>query len=228
MRKQNRGPILHISKRSALHWYQAWGIRAAAIVLALIVCAVVTTALTGENPIGVYKTMFAGAFGTKRKAWILGQNLAILLCVSLAVTPAFKMRFWNVGGEGQILAGGLATAACMILLGDKVPNWLLIVLMVISSIAAGAIWGGIPAICKAKWNTNETLFTLMMNYVATQLVRHPLGGAQGRGQNRHHQSEYPGRLAASNRLLQVSAEYSDRSRADPSHVFLPEALQAGL
>ena len=170
MRKQNRGPILHISKRSALHWYQAWGIRAAAIVLALIVCAVVTTALTGEDPIGVYKTMFAGAFGTKRKAWILGQNLAILLCVSLAVTPAFKMRFWNVGGEGQILAGGLATAACMILLGDKVPNWLLIVLMVISSIAAGAIWGGIPAICKAKWNTNETLFTLMMNYVATQLV----------------------------------------------------------
>ena len=170
MRKQNRGPILHISKRSALHWYQAWGIRAAAIVLALIVCAVVTTALTGENPIGVYKTMFAGAFGTKRKAWILGQNLAILLCVSLAVTPAFKMRFWNVGGEGQILAGGLATAACMILLGDKVPNWLLIVLMVISSIVAGAIWGGIPAICKAKWNTNETLFTLMMNYVATQLV----------------------------------------------------------
>ena len=170
MRKQNRGPILHISKRSALHWYQAWGIRAAAIVLALIVCAVVTTALTGENPIGVYKTMFAGAFGTKRKAWILGQNLAILLCVSLAVTPAFKMRFWNVGGEGQILAGGLATAACMILLGDKVPNWLLIVLMVISSIVAGTIWGGIPAICKAKWNTNETLFTLMMNYVATQLV----------------------------------------------------------
>ena len=170
MRKQNRGPILHISKRSALHWYQAWGIRAAAIVLALIVCAVVTTALTGENPIGVYKTMFAGAFGTKRKAWILGQNLAILLCVSLAVTPAFKMRFWNVGGEGQILAGGLATAACMILLGDKIPNWLLIVLMVISSIVAGAIWGGIPAICKAKWNTNETLFTLMMNYVATQLV----------------------------------------------------------
>ena len=170
MRKQNRGPILHISKRSALHWYQAWGIRAAAIVLALIVCAVVTTALTGENPIGVYKTMFAGAFGTKRKAWILGQNLAILLCVSLAVTPAFKMRFWNVGGEGQILAGGLATAACMILLGDKVPNWLLIVLMVISSIVAGAIWGGIPAIYKAKWNTNETLFTLMMNYVATQLV----------------------------------------------------------
>ena len=170
MRKQSKGPIVHISKRSALPWYHAWAIRGAAILLALVVCAFVTTALTGEDPIGVYKTMFAGAFGTKRKAWILGQNLAILLCISLAVTPAFKMRFWNIGGEGQVLIGGLATAACMILLGDKIPNWLLIVIMIAASITAGAIWGGIPAICKAKWNTNETLFTLMMNYVATQLV----------------------------------------------------------
>lgn len=166
----NKHAVLHISKRDGLPWYGAWAIRGGAILLALVVCAIVTTALTGENPIGVYKTMFAGAFGTKRKMWILGQNIAILLVVSLAVTPAFKMRFWNVGGEGQILIGGLATAACMILLGDKLPNWLLIVIMVFASMLAGAIWGGIPAICKAKWNTNETLFTLMMNYVATQLV----------------------------------------------------------
>lgn len=166
----NKHAVLHISKRDGLPWYGAWAIRGGAILLALVVCAIVTTALTGENPIGVYKTMFAGAFGTKRKMWILGQNIAILLVVSLAVTPAFKMRFWNVGGEGQILIGGLATAACMILLGDKIPNWLLIVIMVFASMLAGAVWGGIPAICKAKWNTNETLFTLMMNYVATQLV----------------------------------------------------------
>ena len=150
MRKQSKAPIVHISKRSALPWYHAWAIRGAAIALALVVCGVVTTALTGLNPIGVYKTMFEGAFGTQRKAWILGQNLAILLCVSLAVTPAFKMRFWNIGGEGQVLIGGLATAACMILLGDKIPNWLLIMIMILASIAAGAIWGAIPAICKAK------------------------------------------------------------------------------
>ena len=162
--------VLHISKRGALPWYAAWAIRGAAIVLALIVSGVFTAALTGLNPLGVYATMLEGAFGTERKIWILGQNMAILLCVSLAVTPAFKMRFWNVGGEGQILIGGLATAACMILLGDKIPNWLLISVMVVSSVLAGAVWGGIPAICKARWNTNETLFTLMMNYVATQLV----------------------------------------------------------
>ena len=170
MRKQSKAPIVHISKRSALPWYGAWAIRGAAILLALVVCAFVTTALTGEDPIGVYKTMFVGAFGTKRKAWILGQNLAILLCVSLAVTPAFKMRFWNIGGEGQVLAGCLAAAACMICLADKMSNGLLIAVTAAASIAAGAVWAGIPAFFKAKWNTNETLFTLMMNYVATQLV----------------------------------------------------------
>ncbi len=167
---RQRTPLFHIVKRKNLPWYTAWGIRAAAIVLALIVCALVTMLLTGENPLQVYATIFRGTFGTPRKIWALLQNVAILLCVSLAVTPAFRMRFWNVGGEGQLLVGGLATAACMICLGDKIPNWLLILLMVVSSAAAGAIWGLIPAIFKAKWNTNETLFTLMMNYVATQLV----------------------------------------------------------
>ena len=136
----------HISKRKTLAWYTAWAIRGCAILLALLVCAVVTTALTGEDPIAVYKTMFSGAFGTPRKLWTLGQNIAILLCVSLAVTPAFKMRFWNVGGEGQILIGGLATAACMILLGDKLPNWLLILIMLLCACGAGALWGMIPAV----------------------------------------------------------------------------------
>lgn len=170
MNKQNNAPLFHIVKRGALPWYQAWGIRAAAIVLALLFCALVTSLTTGENPLQVYSTMIYGAVGTPRKIWILGQNIALLLCVSLAVTPAFRMRFWNIGGEGQVLAGALAAAACMICLSDKLPNGTLIAVMAVSSIAAGAIWGLIPAIFKAKWNTNETLFTLMMNYVATQLV----------------------------------------------------------
>ena len=165
-----KAPLFHISKRRAMPWYLSWCVRLCAILLALVVCALVTTALTGENPIAVYKTMWTGAFGTPRKTWILAQNVAILLCVSLAVTPAFRMRFWNIGGEGQVLVGGLASAACMILLGDKIPNALLIALMAVCSLAAGGLWAGIPAFFKAKWNTNETLFTLMMNYVATSIV----------------------------------------------------------
>ena len=167
---KNGTPLFHISKRSALPWYVSWGIRLAAIVLALIVCAIVTTLLTGVSPIGVYVTIFQGSFGTIRKFWVLLQELAILLCVSLAVTPAFKMRFWNIGGEGQVLIGGLATAACMFYFGGRIPNGLLILAMIVASILAAAVWAVIPAIFKARWNTNETLFTLMMNYVAIQLV----------------------------------------------------------
>lgn len=170
MNEKVKEPLIRISRRDGLPTWKAWLIRAAAIVIALLVCALVTTLMTGENPLNIYATIFHGAFGTPRKVWMLCQNLAILLCISLAVTPAFKMRFWNIGAEGQVLIGGLATAACMILLGDKLPTWLLILVMAVSSIAAGALWAFIPAFFKAKFNTNETLFTLMMNYVATQLV----------------------------------------------------------
>ncbi|MGN1202177.1 MAG: ABC transporter permease, partial [Eubacterium sp.] len=169
--KQNKHePPFHMVKREALPWYTSWLIRIGSIILALIICALLTMFLTHENPISVYATMIKGAFGTSRRVWNLLQSLAMLLCISLAVTPAFKMRFWNIGAEGQVLVGGLATAACMICLGGKIPNALLILVMIISSMLAGAVWALIPAIFKAKFNTNETLFTLMMNYVGIQLV----------------------------------------------------------
>ncbi len=160
----------HIVKRPTLPWYAAWGIRALAIILALAVCALITDITTGLDPLTVFGTIFSGAFGSVRKTWITLQNIAILLCISLAVTPAFKMRFWNIGAEGQVLIGALAAAACMKCLAPALPNAALIASMTVAAILAGAVWAGIPAIFKAKWGTNETLFTLMMNYVATQLV----------------------------------------------------------
>ncbi len=168
--KKQREPLFHIAKRPALPWYKSWGIRAIAILAALIFAGLVAMALTGENPLQIYVTMFKGNFSSERRLWMLLQSIAMLLCVSLAVTPAFKMRFWNIGAEGQVLVGGLATAACMIMFGNKMPNWLLIIVMIVCSMLAGAIWALIPAIFKAKFNTNETLFTLMMNYVGIQLV----------------------------------------------------------
>ncbi|MBQ3268099.1 MAG: ABC transporter permease [Atopobiaceae bacterium] len=162
--------MIHITKRKEMTMAQALGVRLLAIAIALVVCGIVTTITTGLNPIAVYASMIKGAFGSARKFWILMQELAILLCVSVALTPAFRMRFWNLGGEGQIMMGCLSSAACMIVLGDKVPGPVLILIMFVTSCAAGAIWAVIPAFFKARWNTNETLFTLMMNYVATQLV----------------------------------------------------------
>ena len=167
---QKREPLFHIVKRSAVPSWAAWLIRIGAVVLALLVCAVVTVVITGQNPAEVYSAIIFGAVGSPRRIWSLLQNLAMLLCVSLAVTPAFKMKFWNIGAEGQALMGGFATAACMILFGDKLPSYLLFPVMIITSIVAGAIWAFIPAFFKAKWNTNETLFTLMMNYIAMQLA----------------------------------------------------------
>ncbi len=170
MRETVHNPLFHVVRRGVIPAWRAWLIRGGAILLSLVACGLVTTAVTGENPLAVYVTVFNGSFGTSRKFWTLLQNVAMLLCIALAVTPAFKMRFWNIGGEGQVLMGGLAAAACMICFRNSLPNGAIIALMVVSSILAGAVWGGIPGFFKAKWNTNETLFTLMMNYVATQLV----------------------------------------------------------
>ena len=170
MNNKTRSPLFHVAKRAALPWYKTWAIRGAALLLALVLCGVITSLVTGENPIAVYGAIWNGSFGTTRKFWVLLQNIAMLLCVALAVTPAFRMRCWNLGGEGQALIGGLAAAACMILLPGKLPNWAILLCMTVTSILAGAVWAAVPAIFKARYNTNETLFTLMMNYVATQLV----------------------------------------------------------
>lgn len=168
--------LFHIAKRDTLPWYKSFAIRGCAILLALVVCAVVTMLLTGENPVNIFATIFKGAFGSARKSWVTFQNLAVLLGISLAVTPAFKMRFWNIGAEGQVLIGCLATAACMICLADKLPNAVLILVSLAAALAAGALWGFLPAFFKAKWNTNETLFTLMMNYIIIGVVRWLQGG----------------------------------------------------
>ena len=166
---KTKTPLLHIVKRVDMPWYFSWCVRAVAIILALVFCGLISTIVTKDNPIQIFATIIDGSFGSSRKFMVLLQNTAMLLCVALALTPAFKMRFWNIGGEGQALIGALAAAACMILMKNQ-SNWVVIPCMVIASIFAGALWGAIPAFFKAKFGTNETLFTLMMNYVAIQLV----------------------------------------------------------
>lgn len=166
---KTKEPLFHIVRRGDMPWYFGWGIRAVSVILALICCGVITMLVTSENPIQIYATIIDGSFGSQRKLMTLLQNTAMLLCIALALTPAFKMRFWNIGGEGQALAGALASAACMILMKDQ-SNAIVIPCMIVTSILAGALWGLIPAFFKAKFGTNETLFTLMMNYIAIQLV----------------------------------------------------------
>lgn len=168
--KTKKEPLIHITKRASMVWWKTWLIRGIAIVAALLVCALVIVLLTGQNPIEVYGQMIKGNFGTKRKVWNMLQSVAMLLIISLAVTPAFKMKFWNLGAQGQVLVGGLCSAACMFYAQDKLPSIVLILIMLIAAILGSMLWAFIPAFFKAHWNTNESLFTLMMNYIAIQLV----------------------------------------------------------
>lgn len=163
-------PLIRISKSDGMAPAKAWGIRIAAIALSVLLCAGIVVLLTDINPIEFFKEMIDGSFGSQRKFFKMLQEVAILLCISLAVTPAFKMKFWNTGAEGQVLVGALATAACMKYFCDTMTGFMLYVVMFVCSVVAGMIWGIIPAFFKAHFKTNETLFTLMMNYIAIQLV----------------------------------------------------------
>ena len=163
-------PLFHVVKRDGIETWKAWRIRIIAFLLSLVVCGVVIILITKLNPIAVYEGIIDGAVGTNRRAWVTIRDTMVLLLVAIAITPVFKMRFWNIGAEGQILVGGVVTAASMIYLGGNMPGWLLMLVMIGVSMLSGAAWGLIPAMFKAKWNTNETLFTLMMNYVAMQIT----------------------------------------------------------
>ena len=167
-------PLFHIIKRDHMPVRKSIPIRVGAVLSAVLLCCFLCGIVAGENPTLAFSALFDGAMGTDRRIWILMQDAALLLTVALAVVPAFKMRFWNLGANGQILMGCLATTACMYYLGGKLPDGVVIVIMAVSSILAGAIWAVIPAIFKAFFKTNESLFTLMMNYIATGLVAYAL------------------------------------------------------
>ncbi len=166
----HKEPLLRMSRRESISIGKTVLIYVAAILLALLVCAGVIFALVRMNPIAVYRAIFDGALGSERRVWITIRDTMTLLCIAVGLAPAFKMRFWNIGAEGQILVGAVAAAALMINVADKIPNVLLLILMFAAAGIAGMVWGLIPTIFKAFWKTNETLFTLMLNYVALQIV----------------------------------------------------------
>ncbi|MBE6661152.1 MAG: ABC transporter permease [Ruminococcaceae bacterium] len=163
-------PLLRLVKRDALSAKKIVLIYAIAIVVSLLLSAIICSLFSSKNPLAFFAALFDGAFGSSRRIWLLLQDTALLLGVAVALVPAFKMKFWNLGGNGQILVGCLAAIACMFYLGGKMPDAVLILLMTVASIVAGAVWGLLPAIFKAHFGTNESLFTLMLNYIATGLV----------------------------------------------------------
>jgi len=168
--KHTNEPPFHVVKRDTMPIWKSMAIRVAAVLAALLFCSILAIFMIKANPLEFLGTLIDGAFGSARRLWKFAKDSSVLLCIALAITPAFRMRFWNIGAEGQTLIGALAAVGVAYYLEDSIPNGIVLVLMFAAAVIAGAVWGGIPAFFKAKWETNETLFTLMMNYVASGLV----------------------------------------------------------
>ena len=175
MNPETKTPLVRLAKRETMEPWKTWCIRIGSILLALILGGLLISAL-GKNPLAAYGTILDGSLG---RASALRQTAKIaipLLGTALAIAPCFKMRFWNIGAEGQITAGAIAASYFALFWADKVPSTLLLIIMGLAGALAGGLWALIPAFFKAKWNTNETLFTLMMNYIIIGVVRWLQGG----------------------------------------------------
>lgn len=176
--KKVHTPLLSIVKRDDLPAYKAIIIRILTFVVTFFLSMFICFLVIKENYFEIIGTLFEGAtFVAKNKVlpWNLIKETALLLAFAVAIIPAFKMKYWNMGANGQVLMGALTSIVLMFYLNNsvvdgKISNTLLLIIMVLASILVSVIWAVIPAIFKVYFNTNETLFTLMMNYIAAGLV----------------------------------------------------------
>ena len=166
----HREPFIRIAKRNKIGKLRGVLVRAAAIILAALVTFLVIKGIGGFSFASTAKYMADGAFKNDIALHSFLKEACMLLLFAVALAPAFKMRFWNIGAQGQVLIGGLMAAIMLFYFGNKLPQAVLLPLMIIVAIVGGALWAFIPAFFRVQYQTNETLFTLMMNYVAIQIV----------------------------------------------------------
>ncbi len=169
-KKTTHEPLFHIVKRDSIEIGKAIAVRGIAVLLAALTCSIFINGISGYSVIETYSYMFGGVFRNSITVNTLLKDASMLLLFAVALAPAFKMRFWNIGAQGQVLSGGLIAATWLFYLGNELANPILLPAMIVSAMLIGGIWAAIPAFFKIKFGTNETLFTLMMNYIAIQLV----------------------------------------------------------
>ena len=167
---KNHEKLIHITKRLDTPRLFKVIVRAISIVTAFVICAFVLNIFKPGNFFDFFSGSFKSLVGSKKMFFNTLFEFALLLGISIAILPAFKMKFWNLGAEGQVLMGAFGAALVSKFIGPSVPNFVCIILMVIAGMLFSAIWALIPAFFKAKFETNETLFTLMMNYIAMGII----------------------------------------------------------
>ena len=172
---EQKTPLIRLAKRDMMPKGKMWAIRGASFVAAILLGALIFV-IIGNNPISAYGTILSGSLGKKTAIWQTAKIAIPLLGTALALAPCFKMRFWNIGAEGQITAGAVAASYFALFWADRLPSPVLLVVMGLAGALLGGLWALIPAFFKARWGTNETLFTLMMNYIIIGVVRWLQGG----------------------------------------------------
>ena len=166
---------MHISKRDTISRGKAWTIRAIAILLALIVDGIIIYAIVKMNPLKVYVSLASGAFGTSKRMWFTIRDCMILTCIAIGLAPAFKMRFWNVGAEGQMLVGGIAGLTSTFMYENVYcanagvePNAALCVIMcLVASFLASALGGLIYSFLTISLRTNQNVTGLTLTILGS-------------------------------------------------------------
>ena len=168
--KTVKEPLFHVIKRGNVSLTRQILVRVIAILSGLLLGSIICWIVYGASPFDFIKYIVIDNFSPFDNFLELIKRSMLLLMIGLALIPPFKMKFWNLGGNGQILMGGLMAIICMKYLGGNMPDGVVWIIMLVSSLLMGAIWAVIPAIFKAFFKTNETLFTLMMNYIAAGIM----------------------------------------------------------
>ena len=160
------------SRRATLARVGGITVGGSAVILALLIGAAMILGL-GANPLEGYKELLVGAFGGTEELAESAAKAMPLLFVGTGICVAFRAKVINIGGEGQIIAGGLLSTITALAVPD-LPAIVLIPLVLFMGLVGGAIWGGIPGALKAYLGVNEILSTIMLNLVAVQLFNYLL------------------------------------------------------
>lgn len=169
---KKKEPFVRVAKRANLKLWQTVAFYFASVLAAIIIGGVFI-ACNGVNPVEYYAKVVVGCFNNVINLRGLIRIITPLLITSIGIAVAFKMKFWNCGGNGQFIAGAIFATTAANLMGNSLPQWLTLTIMALAGILGGGIVGLIPAVCKVKLGTSETLLTLMLNYVCYYILTLP-------------------------------------------------------
>ncbi|MBN2440186.1 MAG: ABC transporter permease [Spirochaetales bacterium] len=135
-------------------------------------CAIgIVFLVKGVNPLYAIYKIFAGSFGSVYGIKETITKAIPLILIAGGLTLVFRAKFWNIGAEGQLVLGAAAATWIGLAIGPVMPAWITLPLMILAGFIAGAIWALIPALLKVRFTINEVISTLMLNYVAAEIIK---------------------------------------------------------